>query len=236
MLDQLLSIFYPQTCEHCSQSVEHRKLGVACGNCWANTRIFSGVETLCSKCGAFLNNSPSNNESYCRKCDLQSYERAFAAGLYEKALAATIIHLKTVPYLSTVGAEHLINTFHSSNIENIDLIIPVPLSKRRFHERGYNQAEVLAKVIKRSINIPVDSASLLRTVHTAAHRVGMDAKAREKTVQKAFAVKRKNLIENKNILLVDDVFTTGSTVSACGKVLKQNGAGKVYVLTLARAY
>ena len=167
---------------------------------------------------------------------MQSYERAAAAGLYEKALAATILKLKTVPHLSSKAAEHLKHTFHSSQFPNIGIIIPVPLSKRRFHERGFNQAEVIAKIIERSSGIPVDNASLQRTIHTAAHRAGMDAKARERTVQKAFAVKRKNLIEGHDILLVDDVFTTGSTVSACAKVLKQNGAGKVFVLTLARAH
>jgi ComF family protein len=166
---------------------------------------------------------------------MQSYERASAVGLYEKALAVTILHLKTVPYLSSKAAELLKDKFRSSQI-NAGLIIPVPLSKRRRYERGFNQAEVLAQVIKNSSGIPVDASSLMRTIHTAAHRAGMDAKAREKTVQNAFVVKRKNLIEGRDILLVDDVFTTGSTVSACSKVLKQNGAGKVLVLTLARAH
>lgn len=235
MFDQLLSIFYPQACENCSENVEKRSFGVACGDCWTATRIFSGTETLCTKCGAFLHNAPSNNESYCRKCDMQSYERASAVGLYEKALAATILNLKTVPHLSSKAAEHLKETFRSSQI-NVGLIVPVPLSKRRHHERGFNQAEVLAQIVKHSSGIPVDDASLVRTVHTAAHRAGMDAKAREKTVKNAFVVKRKNLIEGKDILLIDDVFTTGSTVSACAKVLKQNGVGKVFVLTLARAH
>jgi ComF family protein len=166
---------------------------------------------------------------------MQSYERAAAVGLYEKALAVTVLQLKTIPHLSSKAAEHLKDTFRSSQI-NADLIVPVPLSKRRRHERGFNQAEVLAQIVKKSSGIPVDAASLLRTVHTAAHRAGMDAKARERTVKNAFVVKRKNLIEGKNILIIDDVFTTGSTVSACAKVLKKNGAGKVFVLTLARAH
>ncbi len=236
LIDPILSAVYPQECRSCSESVEKRALGVACGSCWIKTRIFNGGETLCAKCGAFLHASPSLGEAYCRRCDMQSYEKAFAAGLYENALAATVLQLKTVPHLSSAASEHLLNTFRTAAVENIDLIVPVPLSKRRFHERGFNQAEVLAKIIKRSSGIQVDSGSLLRTIHTAAHRAGMDAKARERTVHKAFAVKRKHFIESKNILLIDDVFTTGSTVSACAKVLKQNGAAKVFVLTLARAH
>ena len=75
---------------------------------------------------------------------------------------------------------------------------------------------------------------MTRTIHTPMHRAGMDAKGRALTVEKAFAVTRPKLIAGKNILLVDDVLTSGATISACAKILKKNGARKVFVLTVAR--
>ncbi len=102
-------------------------------------------------------------------------------------------------------------------------------------ERGFNQAEIIAKSVANITGIPVDSHSLVRTTHTPMHRVGMDKRARELTVVNAFKVVRPNLIKGSRILLVDDVFTSGSTASNCAKALKKAGAERVKVLTLARA-
>jgi len=236
MLDSLLSIIYPQNCAVCDKDVGRRAGGVACGDCWAETRLFSGIESLCAKCGAYLSPNPSNEDIWCRRCDLQAYEKASAAGLYEKALSATVIALKRTPHLCRTAENTFVSALGQANFDEADVVVPVPLSKRRFHERGFNQAEVLANIAAKRSGLPIDAASLARVIHTPVHRAGMDAKARERTVRKAFAVKRKNLIAGKNIMLVDDIFTTGSTASACAKVLKQNGAGKVFVLTLARAF
>lgn len=236
MLDSLLSIVYPQPCGVCSKNVGERRFGVACGKCWAETRLFDGNESLCSKCGAYLAPKPANGDVWCRRCDLQSYETARAAGLYEKALAASVIALKKTPHLCSAAKDAFLSAIDPANFGDADLVVPVPLSKLRFHERGFNQAEILANIAAKRMGLQVDPVSLARIVHTPVHRAGMDAKARERTVRKAFAVKRKNFVAGKNILLVDDIFTTGSTASACAKVLKQNGAGKVFVLTLARAF
>lgn len=236
MLDSLISIIYPQPCGVCTKDVGERRYGVACAECWAETRLFGGGESLCAKCGAYLAPKPANADVWCRRCDLQSYEKAHAAGLYEKALSKTVIALKTTPHLCREAETAFISAVDSADFADADLVVPVPLSKHRFHERGFNQAEVLASIAAKRMDLPMDPVSLARVVHTPVHRAGMDAKARERTVRKAFAVKRKNLIAGKNIVLVDDIFTTGSTASACAKVLKQNGAGKVFVLTLARAF
>lgn len=236
MLDAVLSIIYPQQCGVCTKDVDQRRYGVACGECWAETRLFTGGESLCAKCGAYLAPNPANSEVWCRRCDLQYYEKASAAGLYEKALSKTVIALKTTPHLCLEAEAAFHSAIDLADLADADLVIPVPLSKHRFHERGFNQAEVLASIAAKRMKLPMDAASLARIVHTPVHRAGMDAKARERTVRKAFAVKRKNLVADRNIVLVDDIFTTGSTASACAKVLKQNGGGKVYVLTLARAF
>jgi ComF family protein len=116
-----------------------------------------------------------------------------------------------------------------------DIIIPVPLSKKRLFERGFNQAETIATRVSRVVQIPVDSASLIRKKHTPMHRAAMDKKAREMTVTNAFEVVRPRLIDGRSILLVDDIFTSGATASHCAKALKKKGAANVKVFTLARA-
>ncbi|HET9129668.1 MAG TPA: phosphoribosyltransferase family protein [Terriglobia bacterium] len=123
----------------------------------------------------------------------------------------------------------------SSGYTSSDLILPVPLSARRRAERGFNQAEFIARRVASILHKPVDIRSLSRKTHTPMHRASMDKKAREQSVKNAFEVIRPKLIEGKAILLVDDIFTSGATVSNCAKSLKKAGAKRVDIFTLARA-
>lgn len=159
---------------------------------------------------------------------------ARAAGLYENALQASILHLKREPFVCKHLQKILVETFLCSEFQKVDLLIPVPLSKKRFLERGFNQAAVLTGILADKLSIKSDLQSLVRTIHTPMHRAGMDTKAREITVKNAFEVKRPNFVKDKNILLVDDVFTSGATATFCAKSLKKSGAKNVYVLTVAR--
>ena len=94
---------------------------------------------------------------------------------------------------------------------------------------------MLARSLSRLSQLPIDEHSIVRRVHTSLHRAGMDARARRESVAGAFAVRRSEIITGQRILLVDDVFTTGATVSACAAALKEAGAAEVLVLTVARA-
>jgi ComF family protein len=179
--------------------------------------------------------SSKTREVHCWQCDGHHYERATAIGTYENALAAAVVGLKITPKLSSRVAELLLTAFLKNNFETISLIVPVPLSKRRKIERGFNQAEVIAEVLARRTGIKIDILSLGRVQHSPIHRIGMDRKARDLSVKDAFKVARPKLIEEQDILLVDDVFTTGATVSYSAKSLKNSGARSVNVLTLARA-
>jgi ComF family protein len=151
------------------------------------------------------------------------------------AVAAEVVALKSTPVLSRKARTLLESNWASFEIEEVDTIIPVPLSRRRRLERGYNQAEVLASSISAITGVGIDRNSLARTHHSPLHRIGMDSKARDLSVRNAFEVSRPNLIRGKAVLLVDDVYTTGATVSYCAKELKKAGAAKVNVFTLARA-
>ena len=111
----------------------------------------------------------------------------------------------------------------------------MPLHPKRERERGFNQAALLAHALARQTGLPLDERSLVRTTHTAQHRAGMDARARRETIESAFQVARPRLVAGARVLLVDDVFTTGATVSACAHALKEAGAAAVFVLTVARA-
>lgn len=232
--DTLLSVIYPQACQICEKSVEMNADGVVCRSCWEKTHVFSDAETLCYKCSLFLHGTSSGFETFCHKCDEHFYDAARAAGIYENALSASILHLKEEPFVSKNLQNLFISAFEKSPFQDANLIVPVPLSKRRFLERGFNQAAVLAQILSKHTKINLDEQSLVRIVNTPMHRVAMDRQAREKTVENAFDVKRPKLIEGKKILLVDDVFTSGATVSSCAKTLKQKGAAVVYVLTVAR--
>ncbi len=233
--DSFLSLAYPEECKICRNGVEKSADGVVCSACWAKTRIFSGTETLCFKCGEFLNSKPIQPTTFCHRCEEHFYDQAFASGIYEFALAASILHLKSEPFVAKRLRILFVSRFQTCDSPSPDLIIPVPLSAKRMLERGFNQAEILSELLSKTTGIEVDKRSLVRKIHTPIHRAGMDRKARELTVKNAFEVARPKLIKGKRILLVDDVFTSGSTVSSCAKALKKNGAGEVFVFTIARA-
>ena len=163
------------------------------------------------------------------------YDKACAIGVYEKALLVSILNLKKDPHLCKKLHKFLLDASENILFNGVSVIMPIPLSKERMLERGFNQAQILAKAMAKHLNVECDSSSLIRTKHSKVHRAGMDKKAREMSVEKSFELKRTKKLEGKEILLIDDVLASGATVSNCAKVLKNTGAKRVYVLTLARA-
>ena len=234
ILDSMLTVTFPQSCLNCGNSVENLADGTACENCWKKTQIFSGTETLCAKCGAFHNDKSSNCQTFCHRCDGHFYDAASAVGIYGNGLRSSVLHLKREPFVAARLKKLFVSRFENSAFGDADLIVPVPLSRKRNLERGFNQAAVLSKILARRTGLTLDEKSLVRQIDTPMHRVGMDGKARAKSVENAFAVKRPKFIEGKTILLIDDVFTSGATVSKCAETLKKHGASAVYVLTLAK--
>lgn len=146
-----------------------------------------------------------------------------------------MLELKRQPHVFARVARLLLATQQRAPLNSANLIIPVPLHAARERERGFNQAVLLARELSRLSQLPLDEYSLVRRIHTERHRAGMDAKARRDSVSEAFDIRHPKLIAGRRVLLVDDVFTTGSTVSACAAVLKDAAAEEVFVLTFARA-
>jgi ComF family protein len=237
LYDATLALLYPQACAVCGSSVETRASGVACAACWQGTRIFNGDETVCWKCGAEAAGVVAEEKRMdvrCRRCDGEAFTAARACGVYEKALRASILSLKREPHVASHLASLLFEAQQRSPLNMATLIMPVPLHPARMRERGFNQAAELARALARMVRLPLDEQSLVRVAATERHRAGMDARARRESVLDAFEVTRTRLIEGERILLIDDVYTTGATVSACASALKRAGAQDVFVLTVAR--
>lgn len=115
-----------------------------------------------------------------------------------------------------------------------DLVLPVPLHRRRLRWRGFNQAALLGRAVARRMGRPLDVVTLTR-VHDTPPQTSQDSSQRRQNVRGAFAVKRPERISNRRLLLVDDVMTTGATLDECARTLLAAGAQRVDVLTLARA-
>ncbi len=158
---------------------------------------------------------------------------ARAVGFYEGALRESVLLLKRQPYL----AQHVVDLVldAAQSLDPITRIVPVPLHEERLRTRGFNQASIIARELSRALGVLLDETSLVRVSSSEKYRTGLDAKGRRETVARAFAVRYPRLIAGEEILLVDDVFTTGATVSAGAEALLEAGAKSVLIFTLARA-
>lgn len=148
--------------------------------------------------------------------------------------------IHALKYQRKIPAGVVLGKILSAHVANLlpfgdyDRIIPVPLHKKRLRKRGFNQSLILARAMARDFSLPLDFQSLKRRVHTDP-QIGLGRKQRETNVREAFECVRRDQIANSRILLIDDVYTTGSTVRECSRVLLEGGAKSVAVATVARA-
>jgi competence protein ComFC len=237
LYDAALALVYPQACAVCGRSVDSRHDGVACAACWKASHLFREDDTRCWKCGLFIEAAVSTEKRErvrCGQCVDDAFTAARACGSYEGALRASIVELKREPRVAARLASSLFAVLQHEPLNSANLIIPVPLHPDRERERGFNQAALLARELARLSHLPVNEHCVIRRVHTERHRAGMDSRARRESVAGVFAVRHPEDIGGQRLLLIDDVFTTGATVSECAAVLKEAGAQDVFVLTLAR--
>jgi competence protein ComFC len=154
--------------------------------------------------------------------------------LYEGALRASVIALKRAPQVPRNLARLMWELCQHEPLKRATRIVAVPLHPEREKQRGFNQAAILAATLSTLVSLPVAEGALVRTRHTGRHRAGMDAQARRESVAEVFAVAQPRLIADESILLIDDVFTTGATASACARALTDAGAKEILVMTVAR--
>jgi ComF family protein len=161
-----------------------------------------------------------------------SYVKVYAVGIYEQSLRQAIHRFK---FNGGVGLDRSLGKLLEQTIDadlSIDLVIPIPLHRKRLQQRSYNQALLLAREVARIRTLTVVNDLLLKIRETES-QLGLSAKERMKNLQGAFALKRK--VSGKKILLVDDVMTTGATVETCSRVLLEGGATEIRVAVIGRA-
>ena len=238
-VDATLALLYPTACRVCGASVESWRDGVACAGCWAEIEVARQFEVSCLKCGIPLRQLPTtidSDEQRCGRCDPFAFDCARSCGPYRGALRESVLWLKRNPQIPPRLQRLLRETFARLNeIEAIESIIPVPLHASRLAERTFNQAEVIARAIAAETGLRVDAVSVSRTKKTEKHNVGMGARERARSLERAFRIRAPRLVEGRNLLIVDDVMTTGSTAQEMARTLIEGGARSVVVLTLARA-
>ena len=212
-----------------------------CNECWndpALTRILDG--SVCTKCGVPMPGSIGSTEERvpekpCGMCSSLPFGALRACGIYSGGLEASILFLKDHPHICPRLCRIICRIFSSHRGALIsDIIIPIPLHRARQKQRGFNQASIIARVIAREFGIRLEERALARVKPTERHRAGMDAADRAESVGRAFEVTRRRTVEGSSVLLVDDVHTTGSTVSAASRCLLKAGSTRVVVLTIAR--
>ena len=228
-MKKLLHFLYPPACPVCGEIILPRGNDV-CAGC--EEKLHAVHEPLCMKCGVMLQYW---EKEYCPECKktIHKFERNFAVWEYEKYMKASISRFKfqgkteyTSFYVRHMATRYknILQAFH------IDVIIPVPIHEHRRRERGFNQAELLAKELGRQLCLPVCTDYLLRIKKTKPQKE-LNGQERKKNLQGAFACNKKRhkeAIAWKRILLVDDIYTTGSTLDACAVVLSLAGVQKIY--------
>jgi len=230
-------VIFPSLCKICRRPLEGPEEKAVCSECLMGVEVHRGP--VCPVCGRFL--FYKNAASFCCfECQTKkpSFSRHRSLGPYTGRLKEMIILFKYKEYeiLSRPLAALLYENFGSGNglFSEIDFILSVPLYPRKERARGFNQAESLARQLSKLSGLPVLNRTLVKIKNTPA-QVSLEAKERELNLRGAFAVRKQGKIRGRKLLLIDDVFTTGTTVSECAAVLHKAGAKEIRALTLARA-
>lgn len=207
MFDALLELIYPEK-----------------NICFICDEYYEGIENhLCSECRnklSFIN--------YTVQEDVISPLR------YDGIIKDVIFKYKygKNPYLYKLFGKILLDSYLSSEIKDIDIITSIPLSRKKKANRGFNQSELLAKYISKATNIPIDTKNLIKIKKTKSQS-GLSKRDRRENVKGAFKVRDKDAFLNKNVLIVDDIFTSGSTYNEASRVLKDIGCKNTYLITIA---
>jgi ComF family protein len=227
----VLEFFLPRLCLFCGAAVGEAAAEAICPACAGEIEWVAGPRCTC--CGLVFP-APGGGDRLCGDCqaDPPPFARARAAAFYEGPVATAVKRLKfnrRLAYLPLMQS-WLASPPCRELAAEADLIVPVPLHPRRLKQRGFNQAWLLAQAFP-ELNLARDL--LIRVRHTIP-QVQLNPKERRDNVTGAFAVAEPARVKGKNVLLVDDLFTTGATARECARVLSRAGAARVEVLTVAR--
>jgi len=241
MCEALASLAFPAPCRICTRILDTGSPIPFCHSCTeALTQTLP--EPLCARCGRPIVSAASAEGMslpLCHLCRSQVYAFDFARsfGAYTPRMSRAILLLK-YGNVAPIGAWFVRRLAGLIEREPqdfaVDAVVPVPLDRGRLRERGYNQAELIAKPLARMLRIPFRSYLLVRT-RPRPNQLRLTRRERWETVRGAYATHKTAQVDNLRVLLVDDVFTTGATLDACSRALKGAGAARVVGLTVARA-
>ncbi len=233
----IINLVLPPRCIKCGKVLsEHNGL---CSDCFNTIQFIS--EPFCARCGRPFtseSNLSMGKKHLCAECIKQKrplFTLQRSAFVYNDESKNLILDFKFRD--KTVSAETLANMLYSAGRDiwanKPDLLIAVPIHKMRLLQRRYNQSALLVKYLSCKTDIKADFSSLIRHMNTVP-QAKLSGEARRNNLQKAFSVKYSANLRGKDVVLVDDVETTGSTLNECAKVLKKAGVRKIYAVTLAR--
>ena len=197
--------------------------------------IFPPTCTICNKFGqAYL----------CKECEkeLEKYlynnkeKDVFHLFVYKEIIREKMIQFKfnDKSYMYHMFCEIFVKNKKACEfLKSYDIIIPVPIHKKRKHQRGYNQSELIARELASKLGVTIYTDILKKTKNTKPQSL-LDAKDRKKNTQGVYIVENSEKIKNKNVVILDDIYTTGATVNECKKMIKLAGAKNVGILTIAK--
>lgn len=229
-------IFFPSFCKICGRFLDKTGEKIICSHCLGGMKPNRRAVCLC--CGRFFGRFGA--PSLCGDCLTQkpfySYHRS--CGTYSGLLRDAILLFKYRKYrvLGQFLADFMLSNLkgHNKILRDVDLVIPVPLHKKRRRERGFNQSLILALHLAKGLKYPLESRILFRPVFRPP-QTSFSAEERRRNARGVFDVKSAERVQRKTVLLVDDVYTTGATLQECARILLESGAGEIRAVTLARA-
>jgi len=235
-LTAFTDILFPPLCHGCRTFIPDAGELHLCSDCLVGSPPI--VSPLCTVCGLPYP-TEGGSDHLCGGCldNPPPFAAARAAVLFEGPVRDLVHRFKygnKVQHARPLGLLTAHRTGSSAEAFAGDLIIPVPLHLKRLRQRGFNQAILLADLAARKWQLPLSRDNLRRTRWTEP-QITLSAAERRENVRGAFALRDAGEVKNRRIILVDDVYTTGSTVAECAGTLKKGGAAAVLVVTVARA-
>ncbi len=228
------NLAFPDDCRLCEKPLSNLSRIPVCPACLALPKPLQ-AEFFCRACRTpFADDYPLDENDLCTVCreGLANFDAAYSFGSYEGSLQQ-LIHLFKYAKIETLAEPLSRFLLQALPLEsNFDLVMAMPMHWRKRWERGFNQAELLAKPVARRYGLPL-ADNLRRTRYTKS-QAGLTESARRDNLRGSFVVRHPEQVAGKRILLIDDVFTTGSTLRAAAAVLKAAGTAQVAALTLAR--
>jgi competence protein ComFC len=234
----LVALAFPDDCRICAQPLEEPSRIPLCAACLGSFRVIAAP--ICTTCGRPMVAGAQLGAAgpICRLCrrDTYAFDLARSYAAYDDALlrAITLLKHEAILPLARWFGERLEEVVRSEpGSFTPDLVVPVPLHPDRLRERGFNQAELLARVAARRLGLPLEPRAIERR-KPRPPKLRLSRHERWQAVRGAYGAVAGRQFDNHRVLLVDDVFTTGATLDACARALRSAGAAYVAALTVAR--